>query len=343
MKKRIITAAISVCAIALLTISYVSSVKSHTIPKNDDNAIGNTAGNLYNGGYFCENDGYVYFSNPYDNYALYRMKPDETEIEELVTTQTKCINAMGNYIYYYQFGSGNGEGFGYVIDMNGVYRAPKRNPKNGSCLDKIHLDTMLLYGNNLYYDANDSSGVYLKKTAIDNKNSQAITDYKLTAVCGSENGKIYFNNTSTDFHLCALDTSTSQITDVLSEDVYQPIVEDNTVYCIDIHNNYALVKYNLSTGEKTILDNSTRVDMFNVSANYIYYQTSGDVIEFRRIPKAGGTYEVIADGAYNTINITSQYVYFKQFQSEVPVYKIPVDGSLTITTFDAAKDAIAKK
>ena len=34
---------------------------------------GNTAGNLYNNGLFCEHDGTIYFSNPDDNYHLYSM------------------------------------------------------------------------------------------------------------------------------------------------------------------------------------------------------------------------------------------------------------------------------
>ena len=32
---------------------------------------GNTAGNLYNGGLFCEYNGVIYFSNPNDNGRLY--------------------------------------------------------------------------------------------------------------------------------------------------------------------------------------------------------------------------------------------------------------------------------
>ena len=43
---------------------------------NDGYVNGNTAGNLYNEGYFCEKDGIVYFANPADNYCLYSMNPD---------------------------------------------------------------------------------------------------------------------------------------------------------------------------------------------------------------------------------------------------------------------------
>ena len=53
--------------------------------------------------------------------------------------------------------------------------------------------------------------------------------------------------------------------------------------------------------------------------------------------------EVIADGAYNTIQTTSKYVYFLKFGSRVPVYRIPLDGPIDISTFDAALQAAAQQ
>ena len=37
---------------------------------NDGYVNGNTAGNLYNEGYFCEKDGIVYFANPADKMCI---------------------------------------------------------------------------------------------------------------------------------------------------------------------------------------------------------------------------------------------------------------------------------
>lgn len=336
-KKILIISIICVCFILILVGSYLFSQNSRKVKQNDPAAVGNTAGNLYNGGYFCENDGYIYFSNAYDNYSLYRMKPDETEMKKLATTQVNNINVDDNYIYYYQFGSGEGQGFGYVIDMSGVYRADKKRPKNATSLEGVHLDNMILVGNYLYYDANDGNGVYLKKIGTDGNNAKALTDYKVTAA-SSTKGQIYFVNNVDNFHLMSLNTANDSISDIFKEDLYMPIVEGNEVFCIDIHNNYAMVKYNLSTGEKTVLD-STRTDMFNVTDQFVYYQTSGDTVELRRVPKNGGSYQVVASGAHNSINVTSKYVYFRKFQSEVPVFKCPADGPITITTFDAASKA----
>ena len=68
---------------------------------NEGYVTGNTAGNLYNGGLFCESEGVIYFSNLYDDGCLYSMLPDETDIKKLSTSRVTSINADSNYLYYY--------------------------------------------------------------------------------------------------------------------------------------------------------------------------------------------------------------------------------------------------
>ena len=54
----------------------------------------------YNEGYFCEKDGIVYFANPADNYCLYSMNPDGTNIKKLEDQSVSYINVDDHYIYY---------------------------------------------------------------------------------------------------------------------------------------------------------------------------------------------------------------------------------------------------
>ena len=61
---------------------------------------GNTAGNLYNGGLFCEYDGTVYFSNPSDGGKLYSMSPDGSNLAKLCDDTVSYINADEHYLYY---------------------------------------------------------------------------------------------------------------------------------------------------------------------------------------------------------------------------------------------------
>ena len=76
MKKKVITILTILLVIAAAVLVFVSSELSRRVTPNPTGTVGNTACNLYNGGVFCEDDWYVYFSNPYDNDALYRMRPD---------------------------------------------------------------------------------------------------------------------------------------------------------------------------------------------------------------------------------------------------------------------------
>ena len=73
---------------------------------NDPNLAGNTAGNINNGGLFCEYNGYIYFSNPYDDGALYRMNSDCTNARKLSDDHVAYINVDGNHIYYVRNNSG---------------------------------------------------------------------------------------------------------------------------------------------------------------------------------------------------------------------------------------------
>lgn len=338
MKKKIIITITSLC-ILLLCIGGILSIKF--IKKSTLNApdtVGNTTGNLYNNGYFCESDdGYVYFSNAYDSFSLYRMLPDETDMQKLVSTETKSINAAGKYFYYYRSGSGTGTGLGYMFNTTGIYRANSKNGENGLCLDMTPSDNILLIGNTVYYNS-EKNGNSIHTVSTDGKDKSTLLPYNITF--GSvQNGKLYFTDGIENFHLKALDLTTNTVSDILAEDIYLPIIDGNDLYCIDIHNNYALVQYDMTTWEKTILD-ETRTDFFNLSSQYVYYQTSGDNPQFKRISRTSHSIDIIADGAYSDINLTSKYVYFHEYNVNIPVYKIPLDGDITISTFDAAKTAV---
>ena len=340
MKKLITILIIVLAAFGILLGATALIKKANEIPPNPSDFVGNTAGNLYNGGYFCEKNGYVYFANPYDNYALYRMLPDETQMERLLTTKTKCINVDEHYIFYYRSGSGEGEGLGYLIDTSGVYRADLKDGKNAVCLDKVTVENLLLLGNSIYYDAINEDEVSLKRMDISSKEQEIVLPYKVSA-CQGHNSCLYFADTLTDMNLKFFNPASGQISTMFESDVYQPIISGNTVYYIDVHNGYALTSLDLSTSTKTVLSKD-RTDLFNVSKNYVYYQTSGKTPQLKRVSKDGTQDEVILDGAYNSIQVTSQYVYFKQFNCDIPVYRMEADGSTFVSTFDRAYNAALK-
>lgn len=336
MKKKVITI-ICICFIALICAGIAILVNiGKRIPENPAGTIGNTSGNLYNGGLFCENDGYVYFANPYDGNSLYSMRSDESEMKKLVPAQVSSINADGKFLYYYQSGSGGNVGFGFLISTTGIYRLQKDNPRNAACLDRVLGKYVILADNTVYYTCADDD-ISLNSVGTDGTNKETLLQLDILPVSVQDSTFYYINNEE-NLHLMAYDLKRKSSRQVLLDDIYMPIIEGNTVYGIDIHDNYSLVRLNISTGEKTLLD-SARTDLINVTDGYIYYQTSGTTPQLKRIRRDGSDMSVVAEGAYTNINATSNYVYFTRFGSETPVYKTPASGPVNVTNFDAASTA----
>lgn len=73
MKKKIIGIVVLVLIIAAVAGIGIFVFISRKPKLNEGYVNGNTPGNLYNEGMFCEKDGIVFFSNPSDGYKLYSM------------------------------------------------------------------------------------------------------------------------------------------------------------------------------------------------------------------------------------------------------------------------------
>lgn len=330
---------LSISGVILIAI-FAGVLLSGRIPMNDEFTVGNTPGNLNNGGYFCEADGKVYFANAYDNFALYSMNPDESELTKLNSGAVSSINAAGKYLYYAQVSGGDGEkgGIGSAVRMAGIYRSNLKG-KSVVGLDRCDIVSMQLCGNYLYYEKYDKQvGTSLDKVRIDKKDRQTVAEAIINPNC-FVNGRIYYNGAAEDHYLYALDVSSDQESVVWRGNLWNPIVQDGYVYYMDVPENYRLCRYNLSSNVVEVLTND-RIDMFNVYGNYIYYQvSSSDSPALKRMLTDGSSQEIIREGVYQNINITSQYVYFNAFHEDTPVYKTYTYGPVNVTTFDAAREA----
>ena len=337
--KNILIALITFVIIAILMLLIILTGR---MPLNDENTVGNTAGNLNNRGYFCEHDGRVYFANAYDNYSLYSMNPDETDVKKLHGGTTSYINAGGDYLYYVTTSAETNDS-GSFRGAYGIYRS-KLNGKNVTGLDRCYVAGMQLCGNYLYYSKIDTkTSMSLEKVRIDKKDQQTINPSALINPNCYVDGRIYYNGTDQDHYLYALNTANDRISVVWEGNIWNPIYYNNYVYYMDVENNYRLCRYSLYDNIVEVLTNE-RIETFNVYENYIYYQTNSQTAPaLKRMYIDGGLQEVIRDGIYENINITSQYVYFNTFGEPTPVYRTSTFGAVNVTTFEAGMQAALKE
>lgn len=311
------------------------------VPSNDVNTAGNTAGNLNNKGYYCELNGRVYFANAYDDYALYSMNSDESDLKKLNDGSYSFLNAAGDYLYYSMVGKSDGYDLGFIGTAYGVYRS-KLNGERVVGLDRCHIVSMQLCGDYIYYEKYDNkAGVSLEKIRTNKREKQTVAPETIINPNCYVDGDIYYNGDTTDHYLYALDTATDTSRVVWEGALWNPIVQDGYVYFMDISNDYRLCRYSLYNDIVEVLTGD-RIDMFNVYDNYIYYQVSSPTEPaLKRMLTDGSSQETVQEGVFQNINITSQYVYFNAFDEPTPVYRTSTFGPVNVTTFDAAMQAAA--
>jgi len=95
--KRVLIILSVITVIGIIAVFAYSSNRTYL---NDEDLVGNTAGNIYNGGLFCERDGRIYFSNDNDDGSLYVASSDLTKFKKLHNDKAVYINVDENYIYY---------------------------------------------------------------------------------------------------------------------------------------------------------------------------------------------------------------------------------------------------
>ena len=316
----------------MIAAALIGSIIYRFLPEeislNDPAHIGNTAGNLANGGLFCEMNGKVYFSNSYENGSLYVMNNDETEIKKLNDLNVFSINVGGDYIYFGQGSSRfSGEGFGIFRTKPGLMRS-KLNGKDMKTMLSFPITTATLAANEIIYQ----SGSQLFRMGTDGENDRQLSSININP-SSYVNGTIYYANAGKDHFVYALDVASGYSSVVFEANTYNAIYEGGYIYYLDLGNNYRLCRYSIYDHTIEILT-SDRVDFYNIGYGVIFYQKNSPTEPaLVRMNLDGSDQEIIRPGNHNHINMTSRYVYFQDFGDEVRTYKTPLYGAPSVSIF----------
>ncbi|MBP5385624.1 MAG: DUF5050 domain-containing protein [Lachnospiraceae bacterium] len=332
MQKRI--AIIFICVLVILVAAFTLQHILGAIPDNDPYTIGNTSGNLQNGGLFCENDGMIYFSNAADNGYLYSMKADGSDVQCILQAPVSYINAAGDYIYFYQEANKVNGAFGSLVRTMGIYRMKKNTRQAPDCLDRTPAKVLALCGSNLFYEHYDTaSGLTLYKVSIRGKDRHLVVDSDINPACVID-GNIFYPNMDENFYLSCFHPATEDSDIVISDmKVFNLVYDNGYIYYMNVSDDYKLYRYEVNKDYVTKLTDC-RVDAFNVQNDVIFYQKNGtDDAALMRMNADGSGDQVIAEGNYTDINMTSGYTYFTLFGEEDTCYRVPTFGSNSVERF----------
>lgn len=332
MKKGLLILAVVCCAAVVGVLGIYSHQKSK-IQYNSSYVNGNTAGNLYNAGLFCENSGTVFFANPDDEYRLYSMDLDGGNLKKLCSDTATYINADEHYVYYIRNNELKSFSFDFFsYNRNSLCRID-RDGKNIEVLDEKPCLYASLLGNYIYYlHYDDSKGTALYKVGIDGEDCQEVSSQYLFT-CSALGQYFYSNGTDLDGNIYRYDTATDTLDLAYTCNSYKPIVtSDDNVYYMDVDQNNALVHTNMTNANPTTLSTDS-LDLYNVYGSYIFYQRYSETDPaLCMIKNDGSDFTVLANGNYSNINVTSSYIYFTDFVSH-EVYRTPTDRPGTLEAF----------
>ena len=328
MKKiiRFIIPGIIICIVAGV---IIANLLSKRIPYNNSGTIGNTAGNLNSGGLFCELDGTIYFSNPYDGGRLYSMNSDCTNINYVSGDRASYINAAGQYIYYVRDnGTGNDITVIFKSDLFGIVRC-KKDGSGQNTLVNGYSSSLSLSGNTLLYNVSDGTESTTNSIDIRGENSQTLSRRPFSTASISD-GKIFYSNNSDNHSVYAFDIEDKTSSLYMDGNTYMANIVGNELYYIDLDNNYALTKVNLNTYDTYVLTDEKCV-LYNVYNGIIYYQTEGAVNAMKRMNNDGSNQTVIMEGNITSISCTSQYTFFQLFNDNT-LYRVETYDGTNVQT-----------
>lgn len=305
-----------------------------------EGTIGNTAGNIRGKGLFCEYNGKIYFSNPYDGGALYVMNPDGSEIKLLLKGNASYINAGGDYLFYQLTNPADGgTGLGYIRSSKGIYRSSLKG-SGVFRLDAHTTTSMVLVDNWLYTQHSGEDFSTLHKIPVAGSETEYELSKEIVDTSCVQSGVIYYGGLTSDHFLYAWDTKTDTAQVVWKGNLCYPIVIGSTIYFLNVDENYRLFCYDMANNELTALTDE-RIDCYNIYDNILFYQINSPtspVLMRRNLDT--GEQDMIAEGNYTNINTTSVYTYFQLFGEDNSIYRTRTLGPVSVDNFPAAKEVV---
>lgn len=312
---------------------------------NTDDEIGNTTGNIYNGGLFCEQDGRIYFSNPSADGALYVMNSDLAGFKKLRDDKAVYINADENYLYYVRANNTRENDMGgfLVFNNTGVYRC-RQNGQDLMAFTSNPGAYLTLKGNNVYFQRYDVEvGLFLYKYQIDGDLERCLVkDAVIPAAV--LNNKLYYAGYSKDHNINAMDLSSFTTHPIIEGSFMYPIFMGNYVYYMDPSEKYRIYRMNQDGTEPTRLV-KYRTSTYNLtnSGKYLYYQIDNTKNNgIHRLNLITMEDETLLNGNYKDINVTEDYVFFRDYD-ETNTYVTSADGAPDIRIFTGAEEDTGTK
>ncbi len=324
--------------LAIVTIGALAGIYFYSKGRtyyNDASEIGNTTGNIYNGGLFCEQDNTIFFSNDEDNGRLYRMKSDCTDIKKVSEDSAAYINVDENYIYYARANdiTQYNSDFYSFYHNNGIYRI-NYNGKNLKAITSDPGAFLMLKGNYLFFlRYSVQNNFTLTRFKIDGTMERTLS-HNSSVPFEYTNNYLYYTGDSKGNDINSMELSSYTEHTYYNGSFIYPIFMGNYLYYLNPADENKLYRMKKDGSNPEVIVNKP-CSAYNItnSGKYLYYQINGtEKDRLRRINLETMKIETVMKGIYKAISVTSKYVFFKTPDSST-TYRIDADGAVHVDVF----------
>ena len=311
MKQKLIGVLAIISILALVFVTY----RSKQTVYNEDDVIGNSSGNLFNGGLFCEYENRIYFSNPEDEGRLYVMDADLSNYEKLSSDTAGSINVAGKYVIYGRHNDKQKQSNENVFSSSktGLYRIDQ-NGRNLKTLFDGAVNVVNLYGNTVYFQHNITSGFGTSMIDIDKSNSADLTEEPIFPYA-IDNGSLYYVGVSEDHNIHRMDLSSGQKETIYEGNTAYVTFVNGYLYYLDLKNSHALTRMKADGSDKEVLVTEP-TSTYNVTpdGSFLYYEIdNGENNGIVRMNLKSGVSNTLMEGNYSGIHTTSVFTFFQSF------------------------------
>lgn len=277
--------------------------------------VSNKDGNMNNQGMVAMEDDWIYFINDAENYSIYKMRLDGTEMQEVCSDKTACLTVSEGWIYYCKEDSDNNV---YKVRTDGSERT-KLNSYHSNCLTVV--GDWIYFRNFRYY-----SRMYRMKT--DGTEVQRLTSNAAWGYFWHDNSIYHIESRSGEvIYRADFNDEGAEVTKLNSSPSDYICIVDDWIYYVNRGQQNYIYKMRLDGSEnQRAFDVKAR--RMNYSDGWLYFTDADDNQRIYRARTDGSEKTLVVDiSLCIDINIAGNWMFFRVEGSTVRQYMMNLDTS----------------
>lgn len=277
--------------------------------------VSNKDGNMNNQGMAAMEDEWIYFINDAEGYAIYKMRLDGTEMQEVCPDKTACLTVSEGWIYYCKEDSDNNI---YKVRTDGSERT-KLNSYHSNCITVV--GDWIYFRNFRYY-----SRMYRMKT--DGTEVQRLTSNAAWGYFWHDNSIYHIESRSGEvIYRADFNDEGAEVTKLNSSASDYICIVDGWIYYVNRGQQNYIYKMKLDGSEnQRAFDVKAR--RLNYSDGWLYFTDADDNQRIYRARTDGSEKTLVADiSLCIDINIAGSWMFFRVEGSTVRQYMMNLNTS----------------